>query len=625
MQVAHHVVELLQLLPQLSKPGEKDSSAVQQQTGGVKRPLPEAIPVPSTVGGSSMAPEGLLAPDSSEWREFVSLLPTDVEWGDCPPETLHSLRSSAEARKNFMQFCNHNSNKKYIKLSMEGKELRAMECEDTHVEAPKALSQIEELKEVTTGHIQEYLRAHHNNTVLPDLQKLYAWVSNVEASTARHFQFLSDLQSCQLDILEKQVARRTILFPGAPPFIQFNEIKQSLKYLCLQAGLEFEFHVQDTVNHLMNGEETLVIVTFINQEATRRAYNIVRSYNGKIKWHSRHGDSKMRVEECISTEERLDMVAFYSSLDALSNLTGSMYEGQKLSTNRSCLQIWEPDNASGELLAQICFLLCPTSPRLYDMHVYVHEKAYQSFASLIGQAYRDRMKAALRLVQAQKLAWSCGSTRAQATFHQYTDVSNVDDVTSFFLAKRYLRLHSMSAANMSLLGSDPFVLLKCTLGMHNEIMVSVMQYLDPSGYGRREISGGTEDIETGLEHRRRLPSRFAWEETPTKGAYKGKQPSGSGGSGRGKGNHVRVPPWRDNDYDDDYVVMEDDADWQEDREYDNGKGERQWSSPYWGDKGKGRVDRHPEPRKGRGGKDKGKFHSRKGGTKRTMVTTLEAC
>ena len=132
-------------------------------------------------------------------------------------------------------------------------------------------------------------------------------------------------------------------------------------------------------------------------------------------------DTKVRSELDQPTDDRIAMQPYYALLDILAQVTGQ----PDLQTWKQTLQIWTGREASTQkLLAQVAYVLDGRYARRYCCLLMIDDEYYDQVLAKWHEAFSDRMRRTMMLVQALRRAVVDKTTTSRSSFDKAFDVSN---------------------------------------------------------------------------------------------------------------------------------------------------------------------------------------------------------
>ena len=139
--------------------------------------------------------------------------------------------------------------------------------------------------------------------------------------------------------------------------------------------------------HVVNASSSIMRLELMTEEQRRSLFQAMRT--SKQMWRMPNHEAKAKVEQDLSTDERIALQPYYTMLDILQHVAPTGPTGQ-LQSDRNTLQIWSgavTPETQGSLLCQVCYLLDHRFARRYVCVVFVAEEFYDQTLARWHEAF----------------------------------------------------------------------------------------------------------------------------------------------------------------------------------------------------------------------------------------------
>ena len=375
---------------------------------------------------------------------------SSLEWGDMDPNYRRELEQRPEVKAALQKF-RHRS--KIARLTPTGEFQEVDNNMPPAPNNPPALDDALKQQDVTGATLDAALKDYHEKHVQPSFNMLADSIVALSHKKAPSVLRALNLHQMQLGNLEGEICNRTVLLHNVPPFSNYSSIQYNMRYLCDAADLDFHHAVQSCSTNILSAGDAILRVVFLQQQGARQ---FLQSFRQKARYwrdnQDRGNDRKLRIEREVPFSTRLERQPYYALLDLLSNLTPALYESTSFQTDLNSLQIWSPESAEEELLAQVVYLPFQGEFRCLLL---VQPRLLQLLNTDFGKCFNDRMMATLILLQAITNASTHSTTLAKFHHSSAFDFSNVSPEQAFHMFPYVIECHGLDAALAEKLGSDP--------------------------------------------------------------------------------------------------------------------------------------------------------------------------
>ena len=341
-----------------------------------------------------------------------------IEYHDLDPQLRDKLRESAQARQDFLTIHQRSELTKYdpdtgsfnLELVSRKRDFAASSSGEP------------EIRQDLEPRVKQAMLSYHETAVLPSLNKLFQQCElfyNQVSTETGYQQFYNERTSAQVQSLEQSRANRTVLLFDLPPFTNRSALESNIKHYLYAVDIDFN-QVAALHNHLLTSASAVVRVEFLTEQQAKTFHVHMRS--SKKYWRvPGQPDTKVRSELDQPTDDRIAMQPYYALLDVLAQVTGQ----PDLQTWKQTLQIWSGrDAATPKLLAQVAYVLDGRYARRYCCLLMIDDEYYDQVLAKWHEAFSDRMRRTMMLVQALRRAVVDKTTTSRSSFDKAFDVSN---------------------------------------------------------------------------------------------------------------------------------------------------------------------------------------------------------
>jgi hypothetical protein len=426
--------------------------------------------------------------DDEALQTFVESLATrGIEWMDLDPALRHLLKTDPEARKDFQQVqltpdqarAYDPSKKEFATIDLSKKRIFS-EVDDIISKTP--------VLEIPEESIKAAMLEYHSQSVIPSFDKLWRTCADFYSNTVLESQYVQltlDMMSTRLRSLEQSRANRTVLIRGLPAFgYTRSSLEKNVTYFLSKASLDFSC-VAAMHTHVVNASSSIMRLELMTEEQRRRLFQAMRT--SKQMWRMPNHEAKAKVEQDLSTDERIALQPYYTMLDILQHVAPTGPTGQ-LQSDRNTLQIWSgavTPETQGSLLCQVCYLLDHRFARRYVCVVFVAEEFYDQTLARWHEAFSARMSSTLLLIQALQRAVGDRTTVARHSYTKAFDLANIPDPQLHF-GYPVIPL-SMSTSLATLLEKHPSLPLQGSSGL----LATISQVFQDYGVQAEDFGKGT--------------------------------------------------------------------------------------------------------------------------------------